>query len=371
MLYRLLFHTVLRRLDAETAHRWSFDALRAAVRVPGVGRALRRVSEPRDRHLAVTAFGREFPGPLGIAAGFDKNAEGVEALTALGFGYVEVGTVTAQPQPGNPRPRLFRLVADRAIVNRMGFNNRGSAEVARRLRRLRRRGHSPITGANIGKTKVVPDSDSVADYVASARHLASTADYLVVNVSSPNTPGLRDFQAVDRLRPLLAGVREVLRDGSRTRTPLLVKIAPDLTDEAVDAVADLAMELELDGIIAANTTTTRPGLASAPAVVEAAGAGGLSGAPLKRRSLHVLRRLRARVGTRLVLIAAGGIETPQDAWERIRAGATLLQSYTGLIYHGPFWPRRIHRGLAKLTRSAGYGSVAEAVGTEAADPNGW
>jgi dihydroorotate dehydrogenase len=374
LLYRILFRLVLRRLPAETAHRVSFTLLRLVASAPGAAALMRRVLGPRDPVLRVRALGLEFAGPLGLAAGFDKDAEGFEALGALGFGFVEVGTVTGAPQPGNPRPRLFRLPADRALVNRMGFNNRGSAAAAARLARWRRggpgrsRGGSLVVGANIGKTKAVPQGEAVADYVASASRLAEVADYLVVNVSSPNTPGLRNLQAVAQLRPLLAGVREALDRSAGRRVPLLVKIAPDLADEDVDAVADLALELGLDGIIATNTTVSRDGLASAPAQVAAAGAGGLSGAPLRDRSLHVLRRLRARTGDRLVLVSVGGVETAEDAWQRIEAGATLVQAYTGLVYGGPLWPHRIHAGLAARTRKAGHSSIAAAVGRAGLTP---
>ncbi|HZE30225.1 MAG TPA: quinone-dependent dihydroorotate dehydrogenase, partial [Actinoallomurus sp.] len=266
---------------------------------------------------------------------------------AFGFGFVEIGTVTARAQPGNPRPRLFRLVKDRAIVNRMGFNNEGARAAAARLRGPRR----IIVGVNIGKTKVVPEHEAVADYVESTERLAALADYLVVNVSSPNTPGLRNLQAVEHLRPLLEAVRAAARRATPRPVPLLVKIAPDLDDADVDAVADLALDLGLDGIIATNTTISRDGLTSSNA--EAAGAGGLSGAPLKSRSLEVLRRLRERTGDRLVLISVGGIETADEAWERIQAGATLVQAYTGLIYGGPSWPRRINRGLSARLRREG------------------
>ena len=359
-MYQLLFSAVLARLPAETAHRLGFGLIRLAGSVPGLGWVLRRWLAPADPVLRVRAFGRDLPGPLGLAAGFDKDALAPDALGALGFGFVEVGTVTARPQPGRPKPRMFRLPADRALINRMGFNNRGAAAATRRL--LARRDRRLLVGANIGKTRAVPESETISDYVASAGLLAGVADYLVINVSSPSTPGLRDLQAADRLRPLVSAVREAMDAASGTRrVPLLVKIAPDLADPDIDAIADLALDLRLDGIIATNTTITRDGLASDPAAVRAAGAGGLSGPPLGQRSLHVLRRLRARVGDRLVLIAAGGIETPQDAWERIQAGATLLQGYTGFIYGGPLWPRRIHRGLASRVRAAGLSSIGQAV----------
>jgi dihydroorotate dehydrogenase len=347
-MYRLLYRMVLRRVPAEAAHLAAFGLIRVfgrVARVPGAAWLLGRWLGPRDPVLRVRALGLEFPGPLGLAAGFDKDARGTRGLAALGFGFVEVGTVTARAQPGNPRPRMFRLTADRALVNRMGFNNAGAAAAAARLGRAR---GGPVVGVNIGKTRAVPDADAAADYAASARAVAAVADYVVVNVSSPNTPGLRDLQAADRLRPVLVAVRAALDAAvSGRRVPLLVKIAPDLADADVDAVADLALELGVDGIIATNTTVSRDGLASPAAEVAAAGAGGLSGPPLRARSLAVLRRLHARAGDRLVLIAAGGIETPDDAWERLRAGATLVQAYTAFVYGGPLWPRRMHAGLAR------------------------
>lgn len=375
-MYELVYRVLLRRLPAETAHAAGFWLIRAAGAIPGGRWLLRRWLAPRDPVLRVQALGLDLPGPLGLAAGFDKDARGADALGALGFAFVEVGTVTAQAQPGNPRPRMFRLPADRAVVNRMGFNSAGAAAAADRLRRrnarrarhARHARHAVVVGVNIGKTRAVPSGEAIADYVTSARQVAGVADYVVVNVSSPNTPGLRDLQAVSSLRPLLAAVREALDDASRggRRVPLLVKIAPDLADGDVDAIADLAVELGLDGIIATNTTVARPGLASAPAEVAAAGTGGLSGAPLRPRALEVLRRLHARAGGRLVLIAAGGIETADDAWERIAAGATLVQAYTGFIYGGPGWPRRLQNGLARRVREAGLTSISEARGREAA-----
>ena len=350
--YRLLFDQVLTRSDPEQAHRAAFRAIRAAR--PALERA------PRPGR-PVEAMGLTFPNVLGLAAGFDKNAVGVDALAGLGFGHVEVGTVTGEPQPGNPRPRLVRLVGDRAIVNRMGFNNDGAAAVADRLRqrhlRVTRaeahgwnlhRGPRTILGVNIGKTKVVPEDDQAAveaDYAKSARLLAPYADYLVVNVSSPNTPGLRTLQSVEKLEPLLRHVRATAEAAADARVPLLVKIAPDLADEDVLAVADLALAQDLDGIIATNTTISRDGLRSPRAEVEAVGAGGLSGAPLRERSTAVLRLLRDRVGPDLTLVGVGGITTAADARERLDAGATLLQAYTGFIYGGPLWPRRILGGL--------------------------
>ena len=345
-------YAVLRHLPPEAAHRTGFWLIRAAAAVQGLGWVLRQLLRPRQRVLRVRALGLSFPGPLGLAAGFDKDGLGVLGLAALGFSFIEVGTVTALPQPGNPRPRLFRFHDERALVNRMGFNNAGAAALSARLRVLRARpGFRPVIGVNIGKSKSVPEDKAVADYVTSARLVADVADYVVVNVSSPNTPGLRDLQAAAKLGPILVAVRSALDEASpRRRVPLLVKIAPDLPDADIDAVADLALSLGLDGIVATNTTISRAGLHDS-ALVADAGPGGLSGAPLKQRSLEVLRRLDDRCGKRLTLIAAGGIETPADAEARMAAGASLLQAYTAFIYDGPFWPSRLQRGLAARLRS--------------------
>jgi len=327
-------------MDAEKAHHLAFAAI---ARLGWAAKPLTSTDAPR------TVMGIEFPNAFGLAAGFDKNAMAVPGLLGLGFGHVEIGTVTAQPQPGNPRPRLFRLVEDAAVINRMGFNNDGAEAVAKRLQKLRatKRGRSAVIGVNIGKTKVVPANEAVRDYVASTRLLAPYASYLVVNVSSPNTPGLRTLQAVEELRPLLTAVREAADDFTGRRVPLLVKIAPDLADDDVDAIADLTAELRLDGIIATNTTTSRPvSLKTARTEIGAAGAGGLSGPILAKRSLEVLHRLRSRLGDGTAIISVGGVSTPDDACERLAAGADLVQAYTGFIYGGPLWPARIARACA-------------------------
>jgi dihydroorotate dehydrogenase len=321
LVYRLLFRLILRRIDAERAHALAFVALRAA------GPLLRRLAPKPDPRLEVRALGLTFPSPLGVAAGVDKNGSAFEELGALGFGFVEVGTVTALAQEGNPRPRIRRLPRERALVNGMGFPNEGAEVVAKRLRG---RSGATVVGVNVGKSRVAEAIGE--DYRASVRAVADVADYLVVNVSSPNTPGLRDLQAAEVLRPLLEDVRAELRG-----TPLLVKIGPDLSDEQIDAVADLALELDLGGIVAVNTMPVD--------------GGGLSGPPLQERAVAVLSRLRARVGERLVLISVGGIETPDDARERIRAGATLVQAYTAFVYNGPAWPRVMNRGLARSPRA--------------------
>jgi len=346
-MYRGLFTAVLSRLDAERAHRWGFAALRFGSHVPGL-LTLAGARPSRQHDDRVEAFGLTFPGPLGIAAGFDKNAVGVDALGAVGFSFVEVGTVTGQAQPGNDRPRLFRLPADRAVVNRMGFNNDGAAAVAARLavRRHRRHRRDLIIGVNIGKTKSVSEDHAVADYQHSARLLARYADYLVVNVSSPNTPGLRDLQAVDRLRPLLLAVGAEADRAAGRHVPLLVKIAPDLSDEEVCGVARLAVEIGLDGIVAVNTTVLRSGLASPDREVEAAGPGGLSGPPLQARAIEVLGLLRRQLDT-LPIISVGGVSSADDLVARLEAGATLVQAYTAFIYHGPAWPARVQRAAAR------------------------
>ncbi|MBO0819412.1 MAG: quinone-dependent dihydroorotate dehydrogenase [Nocardiopsaceae bacterium] len=348
--YRAIYDGALGRVPPETAHNAAFGLIRAAGAAPGVAPALRRFLAPRDPALRVRALGLDFPGPLGLAAGFDKDGVGVIGLAALGFSFVEVGTVTARPQPGNPRPRMFRFADERALVNRMGFNNHGAAALAARLRQLRSRraragAFMPIVGVNIGKTKAAGEDGAIGDYVTSATLVADVADYVVVNVSSPNTPGLRDLQSVERLLPLLRAVQRALAAASpRRRVPLLVKIAPDLADDDVDAVADLALGLELDGIVATNTTISRDGLADRSAARKV-GPGGLSGAPLRGRAVEVLRRIRARTGDNMTLIGAGGIGSVQDAAQRLDAGATLLQAYTAFVYDGPLWPRRVHDGL--------------------------
>jgi dihydroorotate dehydrogenase len=340
-MYPLLFSLVLTRIDPERAHHLAFTVIRLIPRL-GIGGLVHRFTSSRSSH-AVRTLGLEFPTPFGLAAGFDKDARGIRGLSALGFGHVEVGTITARPQPGNDRPRLFRLIADRAVVNRMGFNNGGAAEASLRIAKATAHAGRPVIGVNIGKSRVVEVDDAIADYVSSTRALAPVADYLVVNVSSPNTPGLRGLQEIDRLEPLLRAVKTEAES-----TPLLVKIAPDLTDDEVERVARLTVELGLDGIIATNTTLSREGLRTDRATVEAAGAGGLSGAPLAARALEVLRVIRSVVPAELCVISVGGVETAEDVVARLRAGATLVQGYTAFLYLGPFWARRVNRGLDRL-----------------------
>lgn len=339
--YGVLFRLFLSRLDAERAHHLAFAVIRG---LPLVAAPVWAVTRP-DPGLVVRTLGLEFPTPFGVAAGFDKDARGIPGLGLLGFGHVEIGTVTARAQPGNPRPRLFRLIPDRAVVNRMGFNNGGAEAVLPRLRRASTRRYRPVVGVNIGKSRVVEVDDAIEDYLTSTRLLAPHADYLVVNVSSPNTPGLRGLQELDRLTPLLEAVRD-----AAAGTPVLVKIAPDLTDDAARGIAALVVRLGLDGIVATNTTLSRDGLRSPAALIERAGEGGLSGAPLATRSRELLRVLRAAVPPGMCIISVGGVETGADVAERLAAGATLVQGYTGFLYRGPLWARQINRYLAAQRR---------------------
>ncbi len=361
MIYRIVFKLLLRRIDAELAHRIASSALRTVVRVPGVAMLFRLRLSTRDRALTVRAFGLDFPSPLGVAAGVDKDASWFEGLGLLGFGFVEVGTVTARPQMGNPRPRVFRMPKDRALLNKMGFPNPGAHEVAGRLRRRRGR---VIVGVNVGKSMGTPNEDAIDDYRATVRVVAGECDYLVVNVSSPNTPGLTEMQSIELLRPLLEAVKAEVSLAGVADVPLLIKIGPDLSDAQIDAIADLAVELSLDGIVAVNTTESRDGL-SEPSLVADVTGGGISGPPLKARSLEILRRLYARVGDELTLVSVGGISSPDDAWERILAGATLLQAYTGFVYGGPAWPAHVNRALVRRLREADVASIQDMVGAAA------
>ncbi|POH61542.1 dihydroorotate dehydrogenase (quinone) [Cryobacterium zongtaii] len=340
-MYPTLFKLVLTRIDPERAHHLAFEVIRWLPRL-GLGPLVHRFTRPRT-DIGVDTLGVHFDSPFGVAAGFDKDGHAVIGLGRLGFGHVEVGTLTAVAQPGNPTPRLFRLVSDRAVINRMGFNNGGAEAAVARLGQVRRTPNRPVLGINIGKSRVTAVEDATADYLVSTVALAPLADYLVVNVSSPNTPGLRGLQELDQLAPLLRAVQE-----HAGGTPLLVKIAPDLTDDEVTRIAGLTVELGLAGIIATNTTISRDNLLTDPAIVAAAGAGGLSGAPLNDRSLAVLRLIRACVPAELCVISVGGVETAQQVVERLDAGATLVQGYTGFLYRGPLWARQINRGLDRL-----------------------
>jgi dihydroorotate dehydrogenase len=331
-------------LDAERAHRLTIRALRLLP--PGLP------AKP-DPVLAMRVAGLDFPNPVGLAAGFDKDAEAFGQMLGFGFGFVEVGTLTPRPQPGNPRPRLFRLAEDRAVINRMGFNNAGVEAAAARLAgRKRRRG---LVGVNVGANK--DSADRIADYGAGIAAMAPLADYLTINVSSPNTPGLRGLQDREALDALLAAV---LAARPAPAPPIFLKVAPDLGPREVDDIARVALERGADGLIVANTTVSRPQLRSRHRGEE----GGLSGAPLKSLALERLRDFRRATGGALPLIAAGGIENGVDAFDRIRAGASLVQLYSALVYEGPGLAARINAELRRLVALHSFASLAEAVGTE-------
>ena len=361
-LYTALLRPLLFTLPAEPAHHLGLALARGTIGLPGIRTAVAAAHRVADARLAQTVFGRRFANPVGLAAGLDKNGVAIDALAALGFSHVEIGTVTGQAQLGNPPPRLFRLRSDHAIINRMGFNNRGAAEVGSRLAtRYATRRPECVLGVNIGKSKIVDLAQALDDYRVSVRALAPVCDYLVVNVSSPNTPGLRDLQAESSLRPLLAGVRAEL-DGLRAGIPLLLKIAPDLADAGIDATVDVALETRCDGLICTNTTISRAGLSTAAERLQTIGNGGLSGAPLRARSTAVLAHAARRLTGRLPIIGVGGIDSPAAAWEKICHGASLVQVYTGFVYEGPGLATRINRGLLAELERAGLPGLSAAVG---------
>lgn len=361
-LYTALLRPLLFTLPAEPAHHLGLALARGTIGLPGIRSivaACYRVADPR---LEQTVFGQRFVNPVGLAAGLDKNGVAIDALAALGFSHVEIGTVTGQAQPGNPQPRLFRLKRDQAIINRMGFNNQGAAAVGARLdARYARRRPACVLGVNIGKSKVVDLGQALDDYRISVRALAPVCDYLVVNVSSPNTPGLRDLQSEAALRPLLAGVRAEL-NAVKAGVPLLLKIAPDLAEAGIDAAVDVALETGCDGVICTNTTIGREGLVTPSETVAALGNGGLSGVPVRARSTAVLARAARRLAGRIPVVGVGGIDSPAAAWEKICHGATLVQVYTGFVYQGPGLAARINRGLLQELEKLGLSRLSEAVG---------
>jgi dihydroorotate dehydrogenase len=353
-----LIRPLLFSLDAERAHDCTLRALRVTGHVLGGTGLLRAASGGAPPSLPVDLLGRRFPNPVGLAAGLDKDGCCAGALHALGFGFVELGTVTPRPQPGNPRPRLFRLAAHDAIINRMGFNSGGLAAFVDRLRARPRRG---LIGINLGKNKDTPAERALDDYVAGLHAVYAQADYVTVNISSPNTPGLRDLQEETTLAALLAGLKAEQGRLSAVHSryvPLALKIAPDLDDNAIDAIARLLLDHHMDVVIATNTTVARPGLDREPQAREA---GGLSGAPLRALATQVVRRLYATLQGRVPIIGVGGIFTAEHAWERLVAGAELVQIYSALIYRGPGVVREIVTGLANRVRASGGGSLSEAV----------
>jgi len=337
-----LFRPLAFALDAERAHRTAIAALKM----------MPHRKQPRFAHsLTTKVAGLTFPSPVGLAAGFDKDAQVPAQMLALGFGFVEVGTVTPRPQHGNPRPRLFRLREDRAVINRMGFNNHGHLAALEWLGQSRH--ERGVVGVNVGANK--DSADRIADYVAGVRRMSDAADYITINVSSPNTPGLRGLQDEGALDDLLAAVSE-----ARGEAPIFLKVAPDLGDGDPERIVRAAIDHRIDALIVANTTVSRPSLRSK----HASESGGLSGAPLKPLALDSLRRFHRASGGSIPLIGVGGIASADDAWERIRAGASLVQLYSAMVYEGPGIARRIAKGLAARLAREGFGNIAEAVGTE-------
>ena len=337
MIYKALFKLVFSKLDPEQAHYLGMFA----IKILGLT-GLAKISQLGVKKKPLQAFELDFSGPFGIAAGFDKNANAVKELGQLGFSHVEIGTVTRHPQSGNPKPRLFRLVKDEALINRMGFNNDGADQVAKRLAKLRASGAKlPVIGVNIGKSKITELVDAVSDYEYSTKVLAPVADYIAVNVSSPNTPGLRSLQEINQLEPILVAVTR-----SALGKPVLVKIAPDLEDSAVIDVATLVKKLRLAGVIATNTTVSRDGLLTLHEQVNSYGAGGLSGPVLATRSKEVLVLLREELGKDFLVISVGGVVDGGDVLERLNLGADLVQGYTGFVYQGPLWGRKINASLS-------------------------
>jgi dihydroorotate dehydrogenase len=341
-------YTVLRSVlflfPTEAVHYFSMNVLRLICSVGFLRKIVVKCCAPK--HVAETElFGIRFPNPVGLAAGFDKNAVYLTSLEALGFGFVEIGTVTPLPQAGNDKPRLFRLPKDKALINRMGFNNDGAQAIAKRLKEWRVGGSTFIVGGNIGKNKTTPNDEAWKDYEICFRALYDCVDYFVVNVSSPNTPGLRELQEKDSLRKILSHLQTINREGTHKPKPLLLKIAPDLTQSQVDDVIDLAMEIKLDGLVATNTTISREGLRTPSEKVKAIGAGGLSGAPVLQRSTELVKYIHEKTNGKMPVIASGGIFTGKDARDKFNAGGALVQVWTGFIYEGPMIVKHICKEL--------------------------
>lgn len=363
-MYEKVMKPLFFRLQPETAHHLTIGGLSVAGRVPGAASVMRAMyGADRWPETAVELWGIRFPNPVGLAAGLDKDGKAVRMFSSVGFGFVEVGTVTPRPQPGNEKPRLFRLPEDQALINRMGFNNEGAEALAGRLARVKTR-TVPIM-VNIGKNKTTPNEDAVLDYVSCLRTLYPHADIFAVNISSPNTPGLRDLQHGSALKSLLGAIvqeMEALAQKYNRKIPILVKIAPDLLPDELDETAHAILESGVDGIIATNTTLGRDGLKSA----NAKETGGLSGKPLTARSTEMIRRIYRLTEGKLPIIGCGGIFAAEDAYEKIRAGASLVQLYTSLIYKGPAVNREVVRGLSELLKRDGFSDLSQAVGVDAA-----
>ena len=324
-------------------------------------RPLEKTYHFEDPGLEQELLGLKFRNPVGLAAGFDKAARMVDFLPALGFGHVEIGSVTPQPQEGNPKPRAFRLEEDEALINRMGFNSEGAAVIADRLRLVERK---LVVGVNIGKNRNTPNEKAVPDYEEGFRIFAPIADYITINISSPNTPGLRDLLEKGPLRELL-GALQKLNAQLAKQVPLLLKVPPDSTATQLDDIMEVAKETQIHGLIAVNTTLARTGLRTAPATLQAIGAGGLSGEPLKNRATEVIRYLYRGLGRDMAIVGSGGIFSAADAYEKIKAGASLVEFYTGLVYEGPGLVKKINKGLSRLLKRDGFSSMREAVGKDA------
>lgn len=344
-MYKFLIRPLLFLIDPEKVHHLVSGALQLVTRVPGGKALLRLLFLYEHPQLKKRVLGIDFPAPVGLAAGFDKDAKLIDAMACLGFGFVEIGTLTPLGQPGNDKPRLFRLPDDQALINRMGFNNEG---VDAAVERLKKRDRRVIVGGNIGKNKTTPNEQAHQDYAKCFEALYPYVDYFVVNVSSPNTPGLRALQEKDPLKQLLSFVKELSRAKDKSK-PVLLKIAPDLTVGQLNDVVEILLDTHTDGVIATNTTISRDGLTTSRGQVERIGAGGLSGKPLARRATEVIRHLREKLGPGFPIIGVGGIMTEEDAIEKLNAGADLLQLYSGFIYEGPGFVKRIHKRVLKET----------------------
>lgn len=345
-MYRFFIRPLLFLVDPEVIHHFTFNFLKVSCRIPGVRGILSLFNSYKSPQLEKTLFGVRFPNPVGLAAGFDKDARLIDELSAFGFGYIEIGTVTPKPQPGNDKPRLFRLRADGALINRMGFNNKGADHAAGQLEKLKRKRPGVVIGGNIGKNKLTPNEDAVKDYELCFEALYPYVDYFVVNVSSPNTPGLRDLQEKEPLKRLLMSMKMLSNTQTKPK-PVLLKIAPDLTLTQLDDIVEILRESGTDGVIATNTTISREGLQTSKDVVDKIGAGGLSGKPVRERSTEVIAYLRAKMGQGYPIIGVGGIMTPEDAVEKLKAGADLVQIYTGFVYEGPGFVKRILKKIEK------------------------
>jgi dihydroorotate dehydrogenase len=340
-MYRSLIKPLFFLMNPEKAHYTAMGLLKGVTAIPGMKGIMRSMFQVRDARLERELFGLKFSNPVGLAAGFDKNALWVDELECLGFGFVEIGTVTPLAQPGNDKPRLFRLPKDNALINRMGFNNDGAAAAAQSLSR---RKSKVIVGGNIGKNKVTPNEDALSDYLKCYDVLYAQVDYFVVNVSSPNTPGLRALQEKEPLMNILQHLQQKNLKQPKAK-PILLKIAPDLTNEQLDDIIEIVQQSGIAGVIATNTTISREGLISSKSEIEIIGAGGLSGVPVRKRSTEVIRYLKEKSNNAFPVIGAGGIHTPEDAMEKLNAGADLIQVYTGFIYEGPSIVKRINQRL--------------------------